>query len=105
MEANNKKAEEMTAKKTTKGKNKQPSQGKAKIEEGPKEVEKVNSSISPAKSAPKNNKDKGSHFSEEVQEFIRRRKLELTESEDKNVSSDSKKSGLRESLKKEKKEP
>ena len=104
MEGYNKKAEELTAKKTTKGKNPPQPQSKAKIEEGPKEVEKANMSISPVKSGPKSTKDKGSRFSEEVQEFIRRKKMELTEQEDKNVSSDTKKSGVPEILKMEKKE-
>ena len=78
------KAEEMTAKKSTKGK-KPPltSQKKAKHKQGPKETERANVSISPLKSAPKTSKDnKDNRFSEEVQEFIRRRKLKLAESED-----------------------
>lgn len=84
------KAEEMTAKKSTKVK-KSPltSQKKAKAKAGPKENERFNASISPIKSAPKtskDNKDNAGRFSEDVQEFIRRRKLELTESEDKNFT-------------------
>ena len=85
-EAENKKAEEMTAKKSSKGKKpSQSSQRKANFEKGPKEAERVNTSISPAKSAPKNKENAG-RFSEEVKEFIRRRKLELAESEDKNLT-------------------
>lgn len=100
------KAEEMTAKKSTKAK-KSPltSQKKAKTKAGPKETERLNASISPIKSAPKtskDNKDNAGRFSEEVQEFIRKRKLELAESEDQNGAEDTRKRGLRESEKKEK---